>query len=221
MSSIQEARGGEATFNEPNSQPYCHSFGNHAKTMKTHLVLTFTSPDRPGIVEELTKVVVQHGGNWEESRLARLCGDFAGIARITVEADQKAAVTANLKALESRGLVVVVKETHEPDTDSDFQVAKLVCSGADHEGIVSGVASQLSRMGINVEGMETSIVPAPTTGTPVFQMACRLRLPESCDPKQLRADLERLEYELGTEIRLDIIDARDTGKIHSESSSST
>jgi glycine cleavage system regulatory protein len=47
--------------------------------MRQPLIITFTGPDRPGVVDRLAGVVSQHGGNWEESRMARLAGSFAGI----------------------------------------------------------------------------------------------------------------------------------------------
>ena len=43
-------------------------------------------------MEELTSVVVQHGGNWEESRSTRLAGEFAGLALVC-------ALEANIEAL--------------------------------------------------------------------------------------------------------------------------
>ena len=55
---------------------------------RTSLVVTFTGPDRPGIVASFARVVGEHGGNWEESRMARLAGQFAGILEVTVEADR-------------------------------------------------------------------------------------------------------------------------------------
>ena len=48
----------------------------------TDLVLTLIGPDRPGLVEAVAEVVAAHGGNWLESRMARLAGKFAGILRI-------------------------------------------------------------------------------------------------------------------------------------------
>ena len=42
------------------------------------LVLTLIGPDRPGLVERVSDVVASHGGNWLESRMAHLAGQFAG-----------------------------------------------------------------------------------------------------------------------------------------------
>ena len=51
------------------------------------LVMTVIAPDRPGLVEALAATVASHQGNWVESRMAHLAGQFAGILHIEV-ADQ-------------------------------------------------------------------------------------------------------------------------------------
>ena len=45
--------------------------------MQRNLVLTLTGPDRIGIVEGVTKLLVDRDGNVEMSRMARLGGEFA------------------------------------------------------------------------------------------------------------------------------------------------
>ena len=54
--------------------------------MRTSLVLTVIGTDRPGIVEQLSDRVLAAGANWEESRMARLAGKFAGVLRVSVDA---------------------------------------------------------------------------------------------------------------------------------------
>lgn len=41
------------------------------------LVLTLIGPDRPGLVEAVADTIAARGGNWVESRMARLGGQFA------------------------------------------------------------------------------------------------------------------------------------------------
>ena len=48
------------------------------------LVLTLIGPDRAGLVEAVAAVVADHGGNWLESRMSRLAGQFAGILEVEV-----------------------------------------------------------------------------------------------------------------------------------------
>ena len=51
--------------------------------MADTLIVTFITPDRPGIVEQLSKTVSDLGGNWLQSRMAHLAGTFAGVARVS------------------------------------------------------------------------------------------------------------------------------------------
>ena len=41
------------------------------------LVLTLLGDDRPGLVDAVSRVVCELGGNWERSQMARLGGKFA------------------------------------------------------------------------------------------------------------------------------------------------
>jgi glycine cleavage system regulatory protein len=174
--------------------------------MKQSLLLTFSSPDRPGIVELITSVVVKHGGNWEESRLARLCGDFAGIARVSVPVEQADLLIRHLENSGIDGLHITVKRTGgEPVVALAYRDSTLCCAGADHEGIVSRIAAFLAEQAINVEEMETAVRPAPTTGTPVFEMNCRLSIPVQLNADVLRARLRDLAGELAVDINLDDI----------------
>lgn len=43
------------------------------------MVMTVIGKDRPGLVRSLSKVIEASGGNWEQSRMCRLGGQFAGI----------------------------------------------------------------------------------------------------------------------------------------------
>jgi glycine cleavage system regulatory protein len=170
--------------------------------MKNQIVLTFTSPDRPGVVEDLTTTVGAHHGNWEESRLARLCGEFAGVALVSVPEDYEAQLLAALRELEPKNIFVDARKSRIEDRVAEGNLVRLVCTGADHEGIVSGLSRRLALLGINVEQMETSLVPAPTTGTPLFHLSCRLRLPAGKGLDVLEGEVSDLESDLDVQIEI-------------------
>ena len=75
---------------------------------KTSLVLTILGDDRPGLVEPIARVVADHGGNWLESRMAHLAGQFAGILRVEVDADHAEALAAALRGLRDAGLESII-----------------------------------------------------------------------------------------------------------------
>ena len=64
--------------------------------MRTSLVLTIIGDDKPGIVEQLSDRILATGANWEESRMARLGGKFAGLLRVTVDRARADALAAEL-----------------------------------------------------------------------------------------------------------------------------
>jgi glycine cleavage system regulatory protein len=73
------------------------------------LVLTVIGPDRPGLVELLSRIIAGHGGNWLESRMNRLGGQFAGIIRVEIPTAAEPALAAALAGLSSQSLTVVCR----------------------------------------------------------------------------------------------------------------
>jgi glycine cleavage system regulatory protein len=172
--------------------------------MKNYLVVTVTCPDRPGVVEQITAALTHFSANWEESRMARLGGQFAGIAKISVpEADTEGLIRA-LQALNNDQMTVVVKPTDVsvPESLPGYQLFDLHLAGADHEGIVHKVAAYLVDRGINVETMETEVVRAPVTAAPLFQMDARIRVPETLDIDVFRENLCDIGDQLGVDIEV-------------------
>ena len=84
--------------------------------MRTSLVLTVMADDRPGIVETIASRVLATGANWEESRMARLAGKFAGLLLISVAADRADELVASLAALRDDGLTIVVERAAHAGT---------------------------------------------------------------------------------------------------------
>ena len=54
------------------------------------LVMTLIGKDRPGLVASLAAIIDRHGGNWEESRMVELAGEFAGLLHVQVPAERAA-----------------------------------------------------------------------------------------------------------------------------------
>ena len=52
--------------------------------MRRHLVMTFVGPDQIGIVDRVTRMILEYDGNVEESRMTRLGGEFAMLLLISV-----------------------------------------------------------------------------------------------------------------------------------------
>lgn len=172
--------------------------------MKTLLVVTITCPDRPGIVERITQVVVRHSANWEDSRMARLGGDFAGIVMISVEPTAAEALKQALQQLSDRETTISVKVTQaDPLHAAPAQAFyELHLSGADHEGIVHKVSAYLAGQGINVESMETRVTRAPMSAAPLFHMDALVKVPAGLAADELAGGLRQIGEALGVDIAI-------------------
>ncbi|WP_136708155.1 ACT domain-containing protein [Agromyces sp. H66] len=160
------------------------------------LVLTVIGDDRAGFVETLAEVITAHGGNWEQSRMAELAGQFAGIVVVTVPSERADELRAALDGLE--GLMDVtahpgVEEPAPPETWSHLSIDLI---GSDHPGIVRDVSAALARHGLSIESMATERRDAPMSGGRLFEAHLLVRVPPDVDPADVRDDLDRAAGEL-------------------------
>src|SRR5947209_445661 len=113
--------------------------------MQLSLVMTVIGPDRPGLVDAVSGLVAEHGGNWLESRMSRLGGQFAGILRVEIPAVKKPAFVRAMKALEAQGLTVVAHSDQPASADLDAAFVLLEIVGQDRPGIVHQISHALAR----------------------------------------------------------------------------
>ena len=170
--------------------------------MKIPLVMTIISPDRTGLVESIARTVAEHGGNWLESRMCRLGGEFAGILRIEVPAEKKSALLGALQTLQANGLQILVRADQAPAAAAFGKQAKLEIVGSDRPGIVREITSALARAGVNVEEFTSEVVSAPMSGETLFKAGARLQLPERCDLAALKRDLEKIAADLLVDVSI-------------------
>jgi glycine cleavage system regulatory protein len=162
--------------------------------MQIPLVMTLIGPDRTGLVESVARTVAEHGGNWLESRMCRLGGEFAGLLRIEIPADKKAPLLAALEKIS--GLHVVVRPDETKISPVNARQTKLEIVGSDRPGIVREITSALARAEVNVEEFSSEVVSAPMSGETLFKASARLQLPEHCDLAALKKDLEKIAADL-------------------------
>ena len=172
--------------------------------MRKSLVLTVIGDDRPRIVEALADQVLAVGANWEESRMARLAGKFAGLLRVSVDGDRAAELARRLTALQG-GLTVVVEQTGDAPAD-DGRALRIELVGNDHPGIVRDISRALAAQQINIEELETDVTSAPMTGELLFRARAHVRVPSSVTLDSLRDQLEALAGELMVDLDVEHVE---------------
>jgi glycine cleavage system regulatory protein len=166
-----------------------------------HLVLTVIAQDQPGLVERIAQCVGEHGGNWLESRMARMAGQFAGILRVEVPLSSHAALVAALDGLQAQGIRVLVAAGGDAPAQA-WQAIRLELVGNDRPGIVRDITRLLSSHGVNLESLNTEVLPAPMSGELLFRAEALLAVPQSLPLEQLQAHLETLADDLMVELKL-------------------
>ena len=174
--------------------------------MARALVLTVIGEDRPGLVEALAELISTHEGSWDESRMARLAGHFAGVVQIHLPDQRAEGLIAALPSLAARGLSASV-------VDSDWSLAvvdhrqsiRLELVGQDRPGIVREISSALAALGVSVQDLRTVVESAPMSGEALFRAEAELAPPEDVPLESIRSALENLADELMVDIQLEAL----------------
>jgi len=172
----------------------------------THFAVTAVGADRPGIVAAVTRAFVDHGCNLEDSSMTILRGQFAMMLVIDAPAglgasDLEAALARPAADLD---LVVTVRPAVEtgPETAPGANSGEWTLSvlGADHPGIVHGIAALLAERAVNIVDLSTRVVGPPDE--PAYIMVLEVTLPAGLGPRDLEQELDAAATDLGVTCRL-------------------
>ena len=168
--------------------------------MQSQLVLTVIADDRTGLVEQVANAVAAAGGNWLESSMSQLAGQFAGIALVTVPTAKQAALESALADLAEHGIQIFLQPAGD-DREIADQLLLVHVVANDRPGIVQEVTRLLATLNINVESFDTTCGSAAMSSAPVFEASAVVALPEGLSEDQLAARLESLSDDLMVEIQ--------------------
>jgi glycine cleavage system regulatory protein len=174
--------------------------------MLATLVMTVIGADRPGLVQMVAARVADHGGNWLESRMCRLGGQFAGILRVEVPSERRDELVEVLRKLELDGLNVIVHaEDRVAIRASEAGAGSLVMVelvGTDRPGILRSISAVFAEHGVNVEELASERINAPMDGGVLFQARATVFVPTSVKLGAVRTDLEKIAADLMVDLKL-------------------
>lgn len=166
-------------------------------------ILTLLGPDQPGIVSLLADRVRQRGGNWLNSRMIRLAGQFSGILEVDLPGGGGEGMAEALEDLRQAGYAVSLKEADAASAPLDGPPWRIRLQGNDRPGIVHEVSRAVAAVGGNVEEWESRVTSAPMSGGALFELDGLVRLPGGCDADALRQALESISADLAVDITLE------------------
>lgn len=164
--------------------------------MNTSLVITVIGPDRPGLVSRLSDVAQRFGANWEESRLASLAGQFAGMVHFDVPGEKAEALAAAFRELEGEGLAIHVARSGAAGAGGPIRRVRLELVGHDRPGIVRDLSASLAKLGVSIDELHTQVASAAMSGDDLFKVKALLAVPASVTDAAMRQALEALANEM-------------------------
>jgi glycine cleavage system transcriptional repressor len=170
-------------------------------------VLSVTGRDRPGIVSSVTRVLLDHALNLEDAEMAILRGHFAVMLMLEAPDDvDEPSLRAALEEVRTAVPLETVSLTEVPALDGQTTPASHSISvyGADHPGIVHGVAETLAGAGVNVVGMSTRVVGEGAEA--IYVILLEVALPAALDEAALEALLAEVADKQGVDVSVRPVD---------------
>jgi len=174
--------------------------------MSKRFVLTLTGSDKIGIVEHVTELILECGGDVQASRMARLGGEFAMLLLVSIPETEVEHLSQNTEKLSGEGFKVTVTETEwgVATQRGDWLPYQIEVRGANHEGIIHEIAEHLSDQGINIESIDTNVVPAPMSGAPLFTMDAIVVAPPELPKNKWEDELEEVADRLNVDLEVSV-----------------
>ena len=155
------------------------------------MVLYAIGPDRPGLVSRFSSVIHNNGGNFEDSRMATLAGDFALIVLFSADDDKMEEIRNECKKIEDELSVSChFRKPGHKAAEQSAAIWKFEATGHDQPGIVSRLSTAMATMGVSVIAMDTSVINMAFIGTPMFKVSGQISIPETIESATLRDTLE-------------------------------
>jgi glycine cleavage system transcriptional repressor len=170
--------------------------------MKQLIVLSAIGNDRAGVVNDISKVILDCGGNIEESRMSALGNEFAMLLLISGNWHTLTKLESELDRLsKDSALTVTIRKTGERSARTDCMPYGVDVVALDQPGIVFNLASFFASRNIDIAELATRRYAAAHTGAPMFSVQLTVNIPASEHLAQLRDEF----MELCDQLNLDAI----------------
>ncbi len=157
--------------------------------MPNYLVVSAIGEDQPGTVERLSRTILEHKCNIEDSRMAVLGGTFALIQLVSGQWNNLAKLETALDNLQRPlGLTITTRHTDRIAPRQTLMPYTLDVVSLDRPGIVHQISGFLAARGINIRDMSTRTYRAAHTAAPMISVRMDIEVPEHMPIAQLREE---------------------------------
>jgi glycine cleavage system transcriptional repressor len=164
--------------------------------MRRWFLLSAIGRDRPGLVADLARLVLECDANLEDSRMTILGSDFAVMLLCSSTAPEAGdALAVGAKRLErEHGMTILLRHLEEGPRPAvpapGMRLFRVEAAGEDKAGIVASICGVLAEHAVNIVELASRSRPGPG-GSPHYEMTLSVEVPDSADTRALREALER------------------------------
>ena len=158
--------------------------------------------DRTGLVYDLTRVVVECGGNILESRMTALGNEFAMLLLVGGNWHALRKLEGEIaKLAESSGLTITARRTEAKAPRAELVPYSVDVVCLDQPGVLHSLAGFFSSRGIDIGDISTRTYNAAHTGAPMFSVYMVVQVPKRVHIAALREEF----MDLCDQLNLDAI----------------
>ena len=168
-----------------------------------HFAISALGRDRPGIVAAVSRVLLDHGANIEDSQMTILRGHFTMMLIVSAPDDADAGrLQAELHRMgEELDLEAL---SLEPVAELEGSAAAnpshiVTVYGVDHSGIVHAATAALANHGANITDLNTRLA-GEGEGESLYAMMIEVALPPGLEGGDLRDALDEVRRSEGVEV---------------------
>jgi glycine cleavage system transcriptional repressor len=176
-----------------------------------HLAVIAIGRDRPGIVAAVSRALLAHRANVEDSQMTILRGHFTMMLVVSLPEDADVGTLRDdLDDVRAElGLeAVVLSPLEELDAASEPVPTHIVTLyGADHPGIVHAATSALAEFGVDITDLTTKLAGEGGEGPALYALMMEIAPPPGVTEDELREALRTVGEEQGVEVSLRALDA--------------
>ncbi len=173
------------------------------------VIVTVLGKDQPGIVAQVTQVLLDNGCNLEDSSMTILEGDFAMLVIASLpESMNLQEIKEKFNVMnDAMNLCVEVRPFTENKSPSKQNGKNYILSviGADKPGIVQNISQLLADNKVNITDVETKRIG--TEGKRVYAMIIEVFIDESMNVKSLEEKISNLCKSLSVDMTFKPIDS--------------
>lgn len=144
-------------------------------TLMKHIVISFIGEDQPGLVDQLSNVIKQYQGNWQDSSMHHLSGFFAGVIEIAVSEENAEALISSISAIAA--LETTIKVAPQVSTKIKPSIV-LELTANDRSGIVQEISSVIHHEQGNLLKVVSTQESAAHTGQDLFKAKATISIDE-------------------------------------------